>query len=122
MSITDLHGVIANSTIYFFVILASWGYFSFYRKEGISSSYWGSMIIAEILVILQGVLGVYLWVSGGRPGRGGMHILYGICVVIALPGVYAYTKGEDGRRDLLLYSTMSLATVFLLMRAAATGI
>ena len=67
---TFIHGRLARSALLYFLVVAAWGFFRFFRKKGVDSSFWGALAIAEILILAQGVLGIYLWIIGLRPDRG----------------------------------------------------
>ena len=120
MTITDLHGRISNIALLFFFILSLWGFFRFFRKQGLDPSYWGALAIGEGIILIQSLLGVYLWIIGARPARG-IHILYGLVALAIIPTVYTYTKGQDSRADILVYASTTLFTVGLLFRAMSTG-
>lgn len=122
MSLVEVHARLANTLLLYVILLAVWGLWRFIRREGVGSSYWGALVIAEILVIIQGLLGAYLWfVNTLRPERGGIHILYGVISALAIPAVYVYTKGGDERREMLVYAAVLLFTVGLVLRAISTG-
>jgi hypothetical protein len=116
-----IHARLANSVLLYVSILALWGFWRFFKKQGMDSSYWGAVVIAEVLVLLQGALGITLFIIGLTPGRGWVHILYGIVGAIALPGVYLYTKGRDDQRDILMYAVVFLFQAGVFMRAMVTG-
>jgi len=120
MSLSQIHGQLANTALFYFVALAVWGLFRFFRRQGISSGYWGALVIAELLVLAQGSLGAYLWYSGLRPARD-IHILYGAVSALALPAVYAYTRGREQRAEMLLFAVAALVTVGLVLRATTTA-
>ena len=120
MSLTTVHANLANAALIYFVILAVWGLVRFARRQGVGSSYWGALVIAELLILAQGTLGAYLWYSGLRPGRG-IHILYGLVSALAIPAVYAYTKGGEERREMLIYTVVALVTAGLILRATTTA-
>jgi hypothetical protein len=121
MSIAEVHARLANTALLYFLILAGWGYWRFFRRQGVSSSYWGALFIAEILILIQGGLGGYLWLIGLRPGRG-IHILYGVVAAMAIPAAYTYTRGRTERPEALIYGTTMLITVGLILRAVATAV
>ena len=121
MSLTPIHASLATTVLYYFLILALWGLWRFARKQGIDSSFWGALVIAEALVVLQGGLGAYLWLSGLQPGRGWIHVLYGVVSVLALPTVFAYTHGDQDRRAMLVYAVALLFLVGITLRATGTG-
>lgn len=120
MSLAEIHGRLANTALYYFLILAAWGLWRFFRKQGPDSNYWGALVIAEILILIQGLLGGYLWLTGERPAQG-IHLLYGAVAVLVIPGVYAYTKGGEGRRVILVYGVALLFAVGIALRAIGTG-
>jgi hypothetical protein len=120
MSLVDIHARLGNTALYYAIILALWGLWRVIRKQGVDSNYWGALLIGEILIILQGALGTYLWLIGGRPERG-IHILYGIVAAIIIPGIYAYTKGNQDRRVMLIYGVALLAMVGIIIRSIMTA-
>jgi CDP-diglyceride synthetase len=120
MPMPVVHDRLANTILLFCVAMALWGGWRFIRRQGVSSSYWGALVIAEVLILLQGALGAYLYLSGLRPMRG-IHILYGVVSALALPLVYFYTKGREERPEMLLYSVSCLILIGLVLRAMFTG-
>ncbi len=120
MSLTVIHGNLANAALIYFAILAVWGLVRFARRQGIGSNYWGALVIAELLILAQGTLGAFLWYSGLRPARG-IHILYGLVSGLVIPAVYVYTKGGEERREMLIYAVVALVTVGLILRAMTTA-
>lgn len=120
MSVIEIHGRLANTAMYYFIFLTLWGFLRFFRKQGMEPSFWGALVIAEILLLLQSGLGGYMWVIGLRPARWA-HYLYGIVSPMALPMVFMYTKGKQERPEILMYSTTTLITVVLIIRAMYTA-
>ncbi len=120
MSLSEIHGSLSNTLLFYFIALAVWGTLRFLRKEGVNPSYWGALAIAEVLIVLQFLLGVVLWFNGFRPART-VHLLYGIVALLAIPGMYMYTKGRTDRPEMLMYAVVALVTVGLILRATFTG-
>ena len=88
----------------------------------VSSSYLGAVVIVEILYVAQALLGSFLFLSGtGDLERPPVHILYGAVVLLTLPGVYIYTRGDEGRRTILLYSLAFIFLVGIIFRSMTTG-
>jgi len=110
----------ATTALLFILFMAAWGLWRYFRKQGVESSYWGALIIGEILILVQGALGAYLWLSGLRPDRD-IHFLYGVAAALVIPGVWAFTKGRQERREMLIYGLMLLFLVGLLLRAMGTS-
>jgi hypothetical protein len=120
MSLSDIHGRLANTALIYIGVMAVWGLWRAVRKQGLDSSYWGALVIAEVLLVVQGGLGLFLWIVGERPGRG-VHILYGVVAVLIIPGLYAYTKGENDRRVMTIYAVTLLIAVGIILRAMSTA-
>ncbi len=115
-----VHSRLANTALLYIGILALWGFWRYFRKQGPDASYFGALVIGEILVLIQGALGATLYFSGLRPGRP-IHLLYGIVSLLAIPAVYAFTRGNADRRDSLIYGAVLLFLVGILLRAVQTG-
>ena len=120
MSIIDVHGRLADTALYYFILLTVWGYWRFFRKQGMDPAFWGALVIGEILLLLQTGLGGYMWIIGLRPVRWA-HYLYGIVAPMALPMAFMYTKGKQDRPEILMYGTTTLITVGLILRAMFTA-
>lgn len=120
MSAVLLHARLSNTALLYLLVLSLWGYWRFFRRQGLAASFWGALVIAEILLTAQAFLGGYLWLAGLRPARG-IHVLYGVVSLLAIPAAYAYTQGREERPEMLVYATALLITVGLLLRAAATA-
>ena len=121
MSPAIIHARLANTALLYFGILFIWGLWQYFRKEQLSSSYWGALVIAEILVLVQGALGIFLYVIGLQASRGGMHILYGIVAALGIPAVYVFTKGRNDRNVVLIYASVTFLCAILFLRSMATG-
>jgi hypothetical protein len=115
-----LHGGLANALALFTIIAAMWGAMSAVRRRAVDSNYWGILAIAEILTLLQGLLGGLLYVGGSRPALG-VHILYGGLTAAALPLYYSLSKGSNDRRAALIYSLICLFMFAMSLRAIATS-
>jgi hypothetical protein len=120
MDLAEVHARLGNTALYYFLALAAWGLWRFFRKQGPDSNYWGALIIAEVLILIQGLLGAYMWLVGRRPAEG-IHLLYGAVSLLVIPGVYAYTRGGEGRRVILVYGAALLFAVGITLRAITTG-
>ena len=122
MSLIAFHGSLGDTAMYYTIILALWGIWRYLRKQGMDSGYWGALVIAEILYILQATLGAFLWISriGNLTGHA-IHILYGVVSVLVLPSVFVYTHGDDRRRASLIYGLFFLFLIGIILRAITTA-
>jgi CDP-diglyceride synthetase len=119
--IVEIHTRLGNTAFYYGVIMTLWTLWRIIRKQGVDSNYWGALVIAEVLVVLQGLLGVYLYFFGGVQLARNIHILYGILSVLVIPAAYAFTRGKRERRDMTIYAVSMLFMTLLVMRALQTS-
>jgi hypothetical protein len=123
MSLVEIHSRLGNTALFYTVIMALWGLWRFFRKQGVEGSYWGALVIAEILYLLQAILGVIMLLSQTALLQGrGIHILYGVVSILVVPGIFVFTRGDDQRRAMLIYGVGFLFLVGILLRAMATAV
>lgn len=122
MSLTQVHGALANACLIFSLIIAGYGFLLYWRRRGVDSNYWGTLAAGELLFLAQGVLGIILFASGLRAARTLVHALYGIVLVISIPGTYALTRGRDTRREVLIYAIIGLFLAGITLRAMTTAL
>jgi hypothetical protein len=120
MTLTDVHGRLSTAVVLYVVILGGWGILNFIRHREVSEGYWGGLMVGELLIIAQGLLGGLLWAQGHRPDRG-IHILYGVVTAMGIPAVYVYTRGREGRAENLAYGSAALIVGLLVYRAIVTA-
>ena len=121
MQLTDVHARLANTAMIYCIIMAVWGLWRFFRRQGLSGGYLGAVVIAEIVLLIQGIIGLILWFGGGTYQPGYVHWIYGIALVLGAPIVYVYTKGRQERPEMLLYAVAFIVMVALVLRAMVTA-
>ncbi len=72
------------------------------------------------LGVLQALIGAIVYLQGYRPGEG-LHFVYGIIVLGAVPVAYVYSDQKDVRRDIIIMAIAAAAVVGATIRAFATG-
>jgi hypothetical protein len=120
-TLAQIHGVVSNTAMLFFLLLGIWGLYRAIRKYGVDGSYMGALVIGELIFVVQAALGIILAIGGESPGRGIIHYIYGAFALVALPGLFAFTRGDDSNTAQWYYA---LATLFLFgvaTRAITTG-
>lgn len=115
-----LHDRLAVSVLLFMAVAGVWGLVSYVRGQQLSSSLAGTLVLGEILIILQVLAGVGLAVAGSRPA-GPVHYLYGVTGVLVLPFAWSYLKDRDQRQALLIYSLIALFIAGLAIRGMTTA-
>lgn len=119
--ITQIHDALSKTSQLFFLALGLWGLFRAIRNNGVDGSYMGALVIGEGLFLLQALLGVILLIDGARPGRM-IHLLYGAFAIVALPGLFAYIKGDDSNRAQWYYAILTLFLFGVTFRSIGTGV
>jgi len=98
------------------VLLGVWALYFGFRRRPLGSSFFSGVIVDELLLILQALLGLAVFAEGARPDA--LHFLYGGLVVIILPIVYFYTN-QRPRAGIWLGVTL-LFMAGLIIRAYTT--
>lgn len=111
-----LHERLQATLLLFMIAMGAWGVFNFVRKQPVLPNYQGALVIGEILILVEALLGLVLYLMGYRLGRMDIHILYGMTTVIAIPGTFAYTRGRDGPKEGLAYACVCLFLAGLAIR------
>ena len=106
--VTLIHDRLSVSVLLFMIALAAWGFWNYFRGDGVTGSFQGALAIGEGLMLVEAIFGVVLSVMGRVPARGWLHILYGIVAVISLPSAFAFTRGRTGRYEALIYGLIAL--------------
>jgi phosphotransferase system glucose/maltose/N-acetylglucosamine-specific IIC component len=120
-TLSFIHERLSVTILLFVLALGIWGFWNFLRGEGVTGSYWGALAIAVGLLVIEGLIGVVLYVQGARPSRGILHILYGIVSVLAFPAAFTFTRGRTTRYESLIYAVVALFLAGITLRAQTTG-
>lgn len=125
MPINEIHARLGSAALLFMIIAGVWGLLRWARKQPIDSNYFGILVVGELLLIAQALVGAYmLFILGGGANleRANMHVLYGFLTAIALPALYAYTRGQtETHREQGMYAFMCLTLAALVWRAMVTS-
>lgn len=121
MSVVELfHDRLATTVVLFFLVAGVWGLIEFARGGQLGGAIAGMLLIGQGLVVVQGLLGMVLFVWGDRP-EDTIHILYGFTAALVLPFVWSYVRDKAPRQGLMLYSLVALFIVGLAIRGMTTG-
>ncbi len=115
------HNRFSVTMLLFMLALGVWGLWNWLRGEGVTGSYWGGLAIGQGLITVEGVLGIALYVMGGQPARGLLHVLYGVAALIAIPAAFSFTRGRATRYEALIYALIALFLAGVTVRARLTG-
>ncbi len=116
------HARLAQIGWVFMLLLAIWAGYHFFSKKPLPHVYLKFILAAEIFMIIQGSIGVFMfWGIGLRPGQL-QHLLYGFLLVGSLPVAYRYTQqSDDPIRVAKVWMLVCLFMFGLVMRATMTG-
>jgi heme A synthase len=120
-TIVTIHTRLGNTEFYYAAIMTVWAIYRIIRKKGVDSNYWGALVIAEGLVVLQALLGIYLYFFSGMQLADKLHIVYGVLSLLVLPAAFAFSRGNQERRDMIIYGGTMLLLALVAMRALQTA-
>ncbi|HKV60076.1 MAG TPA: hypothetical protein VJO32_17425 [Ktedonobacteraceae bacterium] len=125
--IANLHFYNALLILVAGTVTGVWGLILFFMKKQTIIRPWRiALIFTAIVGLLQALFGIVLLLMGQKPGTGTglyyLHFVYGAIVALAIPVAVTYaTGGKKPRRDMLLFSIISLVLVAAALRALVTG-
>ena len=124
MDLPFLHGMLSRAIVLFTAIAGAYGLFEYFRKQPITPSYWGIIVVGNLATLAQGAIGLLLALSGGQTGEW-THILYGITALLWIPIIsflnQQFNKGERNTRETLIVALVSLFEMGVGLRAISTG-
>ena len=124
MALQSLHGVLSRAIVMFAAVAGAYGLFLYFRKRPVTPSYWGIIVVGNLLTVGQGAIGLIMALSGAQTGEW-THILYGITAALWVPIISMvnsqFNKGEHNVRETLIVALVSLFEVGVGLRAIGTG-
>jgi hypothetical protein len=131
MDLTRLHFVLGAAIVASWLIVCLWALVLRLRRSGDAPLFWRAVSVAQILLVLQLVLGIALFLTGRVPGRppqeGGaytntFHALYGFGFP-ALVLFFSHKWAREGRRDpFAVFAVAGLVLMALVMRGFMVGL
>jgi hypothetical protein len=125
VDLSFLHGRLATAMVLFALIAGVYGLVEYFRKHAVSPSYWGIIVVGNLLAVGQGVIGAILAIGGGQPARGLIHILYGVVALSWIPIINLMNglanKDKTPLRETLIVALVSLFEAGIALRAIATA-
>ena len=126
MSLAFVHGRIAMAMALFTLLPGVYGLVEYFRHQPVSPSYWGIVVVGNLLALVQGALGAWMGLNGAVPGRAWIHVLYGIVAALWIPlirlGYNQFLKpGHAKQHETLICAIVSLFEFGIALRAMTTG-
>ena len=120
MLLIVLHQGLANAALMYTLVVALWGFWFYLRRRYLTSQFWGALVIAALIFVVQALIGLTMVMQGRFPSRD-VHYLYGVLSVITLPAAFAFTRGRGTFREALLYAVILLFLSGVTLRARLTA-
>ena len=114
-----VHAIVGSLLIAMNALVAVWGFVAYRRNSPPGNLFRQALALAQTLVIAQAFLGLALISQGREPGDQ-LHFAYGLLPLLCVAYPYAL-RGEDGRRNLLVFTIGSALVAALGIRAFMTG-
>jgi hypothetical protein len=102
------HLLLGRSVVFFMLIVGLWGVLAHFGKLPADGRYYSTLVLAELLAVVQAALGVVLLLLGRMP-LDPIHMLYGGLAVLVLPVAYSYANRQRWSAPLVC----GLATLFI---------
>ncbi len=119
MDTLALHSRLATALLLYLIALGVWGIALATRGGGPSPSYRGALVIVEVAILAQGLLGALTWVATAGPPW--LHVLYGIALVLAIPLGATIARDGSPRRAALTFGVAALFAAGLVIRGMTTA-
>ncbi len=117
----ELHRALFGTIVLYTLICMVWGFGLAVRRHPNSASYRGALRLAELLILVEVIIGALTFLSGKRPPDS-LHFVYGIVILLAIPAGEAFGgQWWNGRREPLVTAIGCLLASALAVRAAMTG-
>lgn len=116
-----MHARLLFTILLFFGAMTLWGLFNYLRGQRVSEHYFGALVIGELLMIAQSLIGLALWFGGFVAARQSIHVLYGLIAVLTIPGAFVYMRDRDSRTEQLVYALVCLFLCGAALRSLETG-
>lgn len=116
-----LHQGLARTSMLLFIALGVMAIYNRLRSQPLGGSWYGAAVIAELVVVVQFVLGFILYSQGmgANLPRAFVHILYACVAIVTLPAAYGYfSRLEDENVKSIL---MAIVCFFLMEVVIRTG-
>jgi hypothetical protein len=121
---TELHGLLSRAIVLFAAAAGVYGLYLYFRKQVITPSYWGIIVVGNLATLAQGAIGLLMAFSGAQTGEW-THILYGITAALWIPIIsflnQQFNNGGRNLRETLIVALVSLFEMGIGIRAIGTG-
>lgn len=112
MDLNTVHGVLFNAHILYSFALGIWAAVMAGRNEPISGNFWGAVATYAILAGIVALIGILMTLSGLRPQRLTLYLLYMGWLVVIMPGLFTLLRGRDDRSAAIAFAILGFFNAF----------
>ncbi len=118
--VRSIHGQLATVIVLYYTAVGLWGLWLGIRNSAPTPSYRGAIIIAVIAAAGQGVLGLLTLLFVRAPSEG-LHMLYGVALVVAMPLALTLIENRTPRGQSVALGFAALFAAGLAIRGITTA-
>jgi hypothetical protein len=117
--VLSVHGRIATAIVLYYALVGLWGLALGVRGSGPTANFIGALVIAEVVALAQGLLGIVLLFS--RSPSQSLHVLYGFALAVAIPIAATLVRRREPRAASFAFGFMALFAAGLAIRGITTA-
>ena len=120
----DLHRYVAFAVPAGFGILVFMSIFSYLRNREPADWYWNTLAALQVILGVQFIIGVVLFVAGGRPQSNGpswLHYVYGAGFPLLVLIVAHIQARKRPGAEMIFFGVAAFICCFATLRALKTG-
>lgn len=118
--LANIHSRFGIAFIIVTLICSIWAFFLYFAQRPMSNRLFAAVILAEGLILFQGLFGLILYGTGGHP-RSPIHWIYGVAAALTLPIANQYLRGRKARTRMLFLAILCLFIAALGVRGLMTA-
>ena len=122
MSLGELHANLARTTLFYTAAMGVWSLALVVRGRGLDGRYMGALVIGELVLVLDLLLGLSLALDRGWGAVRYLPVLYGVLATLMWPFVYTFAPRDGSRREAVMFSATSFFLFLLRARAVTTAV
>ncbi len=118
----EIHKYVGLTLLAVFTVGSVWGLGAYVIRRGPGRFYWAWLSVAQIVALLQALLGIALLILGYRPDTW-LHLVYGFGPIVVF--VIAHNLAREGtfaERPWLAFALAGFVCFGLALRAVMTGL
>lgn len=120
-----LHLYVAYAVPAGFGLLVLGSVYTYMRNREPADWYWNLLAVLQVVLGIQFVVGVYLFLAGGRPQSNGpnwLHYIYGAAFPLLVLAIAHTQARKRAGAEVLFFGVAAFLSTFSTLRALQTGL